>query len=149
MPSGPSTELHVPQAGAGPWRPWDRVSFVSMFLFKLITSEEFLHLETEAHVCASLSLWLSEFSKGKVLNLKGVSQNDWEFQEELQDSETPQGPLNYPEDLQNLSNIPRILVTSQEPQNTNITPMNPQNFTNTPEHLKQLRTCHIPSTPKV
>lgn len=93
-----------------------------MFLFKLITSEEFLHLETEAHVCAFLSLWLSESSKGKMLNLKGVSQNEWEVQRSPRTQKHRQGPPNSPEDLQNLSNIPRILVTLQESQKTNITP---------------------------
>lgn len=118
-----------------------------MFLFKLITSEEFLHLETEAHVCAFLSLWLSEFSKGKVLNLKGVSQNEWEVQEELQNSETPpktpkfpRGPPESQQYPQNFSNIARIPEHQYHP-------MNPQNFTNTPEHLKRLRTSGISQAP--
>lgn len=65
-----------------------------MFVFKL-TSEEFLHLETGPRVCLP-QLWLSEFSKGKVLNLKRVSQNEWEVQEEPQNSETPPRAPEFP-----------------------------------------------------
>lgn len=94
-----------PWAGAGPRSPRVRASFLPMFLFKLITSEEFWRPGTEAHVCASSSLWLSKSSKGKVLSLKGADSGPEGVRKNLRDT---------PTDSQILRSTSRISAMSPE-----------------------------------
>lgn len=118
QPAGPASSCPAcPSGWSWPQRPWDRASFLLMFLFELIKSEEFVRPGTEARVCAFSSPWLSNPQRAKCSAQKeltvGRKERGRPAAPEPQEHPSPGLPAP-PEHLQNLSNMPRMFVTSPE-----------------------------------